>query len=59
MPDWRVGDVAMVRPELRHRILVIAYDEERDETTWTVEPVRSGQQRGRYARENLAGASDR
>jgi hypothetical protein len=39
VPNWQVGDPVMVRAERRHTITGISYDEARDETTWTVEPV--------------------
>jgi hypothetical protein len=42
IPTWSVGDPVIVGAEVRYRILDIAYDEPRDVTTWTVEPVRSG-----------------
>lgn len=42
IPAWSVGDRVIVGAEARYRIVGIAYDEAHDETTWTVEPVRSG-----------------
>jgi hypothetical protein len=43
VPNWKPGDVAMVRPGFEYRILSTAYDEQLDQTTWTVELVRNGQ----------------
>jgi hypothetical protein len=39
VPNWDVGDEAMVRPDHRFRIVAVAYDEENDIGVWTVEPV--------------------
>jgi hypothetical protein len=41
-PNWRVGDDVLVGAEVRYRIVAIDYDEVRDESLWTVEPIRSG-----------------
>jgi hypothetical protein len=42
VPNWRVGDRAMVRPGFEYRILRVDHDEAADEVIWTVEPVRTG-----------------
>ena len=39
VPNWRVGDEVIVGNAPRYRIVATDYDEARDETTWTLEPV--------------------
>jgi hypothetical protein len=41
VPNWRIGDRAMVRPGFECRIVRIDHDEAVDEVVWTVEPVRT------------------
>jgi hypothetical protein len=40
VPNWSVGDRVRVGTSERYVIVRTEYDEERDETAWTVEPIR-------------------
>jgi hypothetical protein len=43
VPNWNVGDVAMIRPGVKYRIVETEYDQPAETTTWIVEPVQNMQ----------------
>jgi hypothetical protein len=41
VPNWSVGDLAMIRPGVKFRILHIDVDRRDEQTVWTAEPVQN------------------